>query len=89
LESNRPKTIIWELNEAARVCPKPDEARMLKAMADEIRALVRTMAYNPTNENLRDLIGVWTNAYYALQSATPPVPPPEPPHIEVQLKKAA
>jgi len=69
------KTIIFELNDAARLTPNMEHRRALKDMALNIGVAVDSLASTPTTEKMIALNGLWVRAVCLLgqvQNAKPP-----------------
>jgi hypothetical protein len=69
--------LIAELRDAARQCSNYSYRRLLQDAADILRALVKRMAEDPTDERLMALNGAWVNGLRIL-NATPSEAPPNP-----------
>lgn len=62
---------LAELRETARVCPKPQAARALRAAADMLAANIKALVDNPTQSQMQALNGAWAHAVRVFGSVPP------------------
>lgn len=70
-----PKSILFELNDAARITPNMDQRKALKDMALNLGVVIDALAENPTTDMMISLNGLWARAVRLLaiaQNANPP-----------------
>lgn len=64
------EAFVKELREGARIHHDLDTRIRLKYWADEVDTSTRIFTESPTNDNLKDLVGVWTRAKIYFDSLT-------------------
>jgi hypothetical protein len=55
-------TFIKELRDLAGATADCKVARQLRAYADDLVTKITTLEANPTKDNMRDVVGLWTRA---------------------------
>lgn len=69
------KSFLFDLREAARVCPDVLVAKLLKDAANLVRVKLDVLHADPTAENMRELNAAWVRAQKVLDMSTMSTPP--------------